>query len=258
MDQVPADAHRAFTTTVGLITTHDGRGPNVMAAEWTFNVSYDPFLIMVVVRPVHATHEAIAASKEFGVSLCSEDQSRLASFAGHFSKDDTEKLSSELFETYPAKHIRAPLIQGALLNAECKLVDSFPVGDHTAFVGEVIAATWDPSKRPLVLHRGSRRLGDPIPRVESLSATATPMRASQRTEVTFAGQLTSASPLGDREVSVELRTLGGDVVARTTAKTNSEGYYDVRWRLPNDLAARTYTIVASVGDVVARARLVVG
>jgi len=31
------EAFRQFTTTVAFITTHGSRGPNVMAAEWTFN-----------------------------------------------------------------------------------------------------------------------------------------------------------------------------------------------------------------------------
>src|SRR5512136_2907530 len=116
------DAFRAFTTTCALITTDGPRGPNVMAAEWTFNVSYRPFLILVAIDPANATHDIILESKEFGVNLVSEDQTAAMAFAGHFSKAEVDKLSSERFETYPGQTIHAPMIRGALLNAECRLL----------------------------------------------------------------------------------------------------------------------------------------
>ena len=111
------DAFPAFTTTCALITTDGPHGPNVMAAEWTFNVSYRPFLILVAIDPGNRTHDMILESQEFGVNLVAEDQVAAMGFAGHYSKADTDKLSSEAFDTFPAKHIRAPLIRGALLAA---------------------------------------------------------------------------------------------------------------------------------------------
>ncbi len=257
VDAIPPDAFRAFTTTVGLLTTSDGRGPNVMAAEWTFNVSYEPFLIMVVVRPHHATHGAIEATKEFGVSLCSEGQARQAHFAGSYSKDEMDKLSSEMFETYPATQIRAPLIKGAILNAECKLVGQFTVGDHTAFVGEVVAATWDPSKRPLVLHRGYRRISERIPKGEAVSVTATPMHATRGTTVFLAGELVAQSPAVGQEVVLDVRASDGNSGFRATATTDAEGFFEARWTVPADLAAGLHTVEATVGGVTGRARLVI-
>ena len=87
------DAFRLFTTTVGFITTNGRRGPNVMAAEWTFNVSYDPFLISVHVAPGEATHEAIVETGEFGVNLVAEHQRVAMAFAGHFSQHEVDKVS---------------------------------------------------------------------------------------------------------------------------------------------------------------------
>ncbi len=110
--RTPDEAYRLFTTSVALITTAGRRGPNVMAAEWTFNVSYEPFLISVHIAPDEATHEAIVETGEFGVNLVAEEQRVAMAFAGHFSRLDVDKLSSEAFETYPAKRIRAPMISG--------------------------------------------------------------------------------------------------------------------------------------------------
>ena len=77
------DAYRAFTTSCAWITTHGSDGPNVMAAEWAFNVSYDPFLILVAIDPANRTHDLILESKEFGVNLIPEDQVTAMAFAGH-------------------------------------------------------------------------------------------------------------------------------------------------------------------------------
>jgi len=257
MGAVPPDARRAFATTVGLITTGGPGGPNVMAAEWTYHVSYNPFLILVLVRSTHATHRAILEETEFGVSLCSEAMVRQANFAGSYSKHSMDKLSSELFELYPAQRIRAPLVRGAILNAECRLVATHEIGDHTAFVGEVVAATWDPEKRPLVLHRGYRGLGERIAKAESVSVTATPMTARAGTEVLVAGELTSAEGEDGRDVAIEIRGPEGDAVATLAATTDGDGYYAAPWTAPRGLAAGPYTAVATAGRAVGRGRLVI-
>ena len=247
------EAWRAFTTTVALITTEGPKGPNVMAAEWTFNVSYEPFLIAVLVGPENATFEAIEASKEFGVNLVSEEQVAAMAFAGHFSKSDTDKLSSMFFDTYPAKTIKVPMIKGALLNAECRLVQQVVMGDHTAFVGEVIEFTWDPSKQPIVLHRGAHRLGDRLLRGPGIVVAATPMRARSGQTITVAGELTgpdrSAKPL---EVSVI--DSGGREVARGSS-VMSGGYFEGIVQVPEGLAPGAYRVVARAGVLQGEARL---
>lgn len=248
------DAYHAFTTGCALITTVGTDGPNVMAAEWTFNVSYEPFLILVAVDPGNRTHDVILESKEFGVNLIADDQIAAMGFAGHYSKSDTDKLSSELFVMYPGKRIRAPMIRGALLNAECRLVESYRMGDHTAFVGEVVDFTAEPEKAPLVLHHGSHRLGERITREPGLIVSATPMRAGRGTAVIVTGELTGP----DREgTPVAIRVLGsnGAPAVETTAKSGVGGGFSARLELPATLPAGTITLEARGPGVEGRARI---
>ncbi len=225
------DAFRAFTTTCALLTTDGPSGPNVMAAEWTLNVSYRPFLILVAVDPANRTHDMILESKEFGVSLVADDQAAAIGFAGHYSKVDTDKLSSALFETYPATRIRAPLIRGAVLNAECRLVAHYPMGDHTGFVGEVLAFSVDSEKKPLVLHQGSHRLGERIVRDPAVVVAATPMRVEAGGRVVLAGELTGPDR-GGKAVEAILRGSDGGVLASGKAVTDAEGIYRIEVHLP--------------------------
>ena len=246
------DAFRAFTTTCALITVNGPRGPNVMAAEWTFNVSYDPFLIAVHVDKANVTHDEILAAGEFGVNLVSEDQGAQMRFAGHFSKSETDKLSSEIFETYAAKRIKAPMLCGSVLNAECRLVQHFPVGDHTAFIGEVLEFSVDPGKRPLILHHGSHLLGDKIERRPALVLAATPAEAHPGARVTLHAQF--ASPSRDR-VTLALVTPDGEERPLATADPAGHDSFEAAVTLPDDVRPGPYTVVARIASVEGRAQV---
>lgn len=242
------DAYRSFTTTCSLITTNGAEGPNVMAAEWTFNVSYNPFRIMVLVDPGNRTHDMILESKEFGVNLVAEDQAAAMAFAGHYSKSDTEKLSSDIFQVIPAKRIHAPMIRGALLNAECRLVAHYPLGDHTAFLGEVLEFSVDPEKPPLVLHHGSRRLGERIVREPGLVLAVTPVRAKAGDLIAVTGELTGPGR-GHQVIQTSLRDPAGNIVAEAKAVTDEEGTFHTQLGIPSAVGIRSWRVEARSGDL---------
>ncbi len=246
------EAYRCFTTSVALITTHGSKGPNVMAAEWTFNVSYDPFLIEVLVDPGNVTHEAIVETKEFGVNLASDEQAAAMAFAGHYSKRETDKLSSELFETYPATKIRAPLMRGCLLNAECRLVKQVTMGDHTAFVGEVVAFSIDPSRKPVILHRGPRHLGPRIERDAALVVAATPMDTTPGSTIALEGEL-MVPERGAKAIQLQLVDEDGAEVAEATVETDAHGNFLGKLVIPSDARPGTYQVLARSGEVQGKA-----
>lgn len=133
----------AFVKNVGLVTTAGPNGPNIMACEWTYQLSYEPAIVGVSVGPHKATYENIQVTKEFGVCLASTKQATLAHIAGNTSGKKTKKFDvlKELgFEFEPSLHIAPFMVKGAALHLECKLMNEIPIGDHTLFVGEVIRA----------------------------------------------------------------------------------------------------------------------
>ena len=107
--------------------------------------------------PNKATHENIKQTKEFGVNLCSTDQSIMSSVAGGYTGSRYNKINAlkELgFEFYEAKKIKVTMIKGAALNIECILSKEIPLGDHTTFIGEAIKASNNADKVPLAYHGG--------------------------------------------------------------------------------------------------------
>ncbi|HEV8404450.1 MAG TPA: flavin reductase family protein [Nitrososphaera sp.] len=152
------NAHRYFATTVGLITTKGSKhGQNVMAAEWTMHIAYEPMLIAIFVHD-SPTYWNIKETRVFGVNLASEDQAELVNIAGGYSGIEIEKLAiPRTFSTYGARHIDVPMIKGCSLNAECKVTKIEKIGDHIMVVGEALSAKFDEKKFPLIYTRGNYR-----------------------------------------------------------------------------------------------------
>ncbi len=148
------EARSYLTTTVALVTSVKDEKVNVMSAEWSLRVSIDPFLMAVFVGYKRGTYEFIRDTGEFGLSFCSDSQGNLAYVAGNYSIRDGDKFKMADFKTFDSKHIKPPLIDGAISNFECRLVDELKVGDHAAFVGKVLTAYYDEDKKPLVFHGG--------------------------------------------------------------------------------------------------------
>ena len=146
-----------------------------MSAEWTHHVSYSPGLIAVCVGQGKATNENIKATKEFGVSIAAVDQNVLASIAGGSSGKKVDKIAAlkELgFKFYKAKKINTLMAEGAVLNAECRVVHMAELGDHTMFVGEVLDAKIS-AKEPIIYHGNKYfKVGDSVekPQPEELES----------------------------------------------------------------------------------------
>lgn len=147
---------KQFVTNVGLITSNGPNGHDIMAAEWTFHVSYSPGLIAVCINRTDATHENIEKTKEFGVNLAASDQNTLSSISGGYHGKQYNKVEAlkELgYKFFKAKKIDVMMVEQAAMNAECKLFKTIELGDHTTFVGEVVNL-YPVGKEPIVYHAG--------------------------------------------------------------------------------------------------------
>lgn len=155
-----------FVTNVGLITTRGSKGDNIMAAEWTHHVSYSPGIIVVCIGSNKISADNIRQSKEFGVNLASSDQNIISSVAGGSHGAQVDKIAAlkELgFKFADARKIKTLMVDGASMQAECKLVNEIQLGSHTMFVGEVIELYPANDKESLVYYKKKYwKPGDPI------------------------------------------------------------------------------------------------
>lgn len=165
--------------TVALVTARYLDKANVMPASWVAPVSFDPPRIGVAVAPIHLTYDLIRRSEVFALNIPGRPLAEQVDHAGRISGRDVEDKLAELGLTEAeADQIDAPLIEECLAHIECGLVEAIDLGDHTWFVGEVLAAkadaeafneTWllgeDEEKKPL-LHLGGAVYTVPEARIE--------------------------------------------------------------------------------------------
>ena len=138
-----------------MITSHGTKGPNIMAAEWVLQISYNPVLIAIFIHKGSQTLKNIEKTKEFGVNVASKDQTSEVNIAGGYSGFEIDKLSlKNIFKTFAPEKIKTPMIFGCTINAECILVQKEKLGDHVMLVGKVVHIKHDDTKSPLIYHKG--------------------------------------------------------------------------------------------------------
>ena len=162
--KIANDAQKYFVTGVSMITSTGPLGHNVMAAEWTMQISYTPLLIAVFIHQSAATFKNIKKTKEFGVNVVTDEQTSLVNIAGGYSRTEIDKLKvRNHFKLLKSRYIKASMISGCIINAECRLIAMKKLGDHTMMVGKVISIKYNKTKKPLVYHIGKyHRIGSVI------------------------------------------------------------------------------------------------
>lgn len=140
-----------------MVVSRDGDGrPNVMPAGWGMVCSGQPQLVCVSVALTRYTHECIEATGEYVFAWAGEGQAELVEQTGNVSGRDIDKFEEFEIATAPAAEIDVPLLAEAAINLECEVRDSHPSGDHTIFVGEVVAAHLPETPVATLLNFGGR------------------------------------------------------------------------------------------------------
>jgi flavin reductase (DIM6/NTAB) family NADH-FMN oxidoreductase RutF len=143
------DALAYFASGVTVVTAQTPSGPVGFTASAFTSVSLAPPLVLVCVGKGRSAHDAVVGGEHFGVSVLAERQVWIADRLGRSGVDrfrDVPLLSATC----------VPLVDGALVQLECRRHATHDAGDHTILVGEVLDSSVGAGK-PLV-HFG-RRLG---------------------------------------------------------------------------------------------------
>jgi flavin reductase (DIM6/NTAB) family NADH-FMN oxidoreductase RutF len=109
-------------------------------------LSLEPPLVGVSVSRQAAMHELLRGAGGFALSLLAGDQEGVAQ---HFARGVPPFAHWHGIATRPGAE-GAPLIDDALGWLECRTTGEHEAGDHTLFVGEVLAAERGRSAPPLV------------------------------------------------------------------------------------------------------------
>ena len=134
-------ARRKYPEPVVFVVTADEEGTaNVMPAGWSTFTSGDPVMLAVSIGLERHTHELLETADSFVVAFPSAAQKDDILYCGANSGADVDKFAESALETVPADEVDAPLLADAAACFECTKHGSLLTGDHTLYVGEVVAA----------------------------------------------------------------------------------------------------------------------
>ncbi|HET6380962.1 MAG TPA: flavin reductase family protein [candidate division Zixibacteria bacterium] len=145
--------HSRFATGVTVVAARSGPLLSGMTANAIASISIDPPLLMVSISRKSETHAAIIGSHSFAVSVLAEHQRALAEC---FAQPTTAaKLRRFCDAPWHEAETGSPILDGAIAFFDCRVVDSHRGGDHTMFIGEIVAAGYEEGAEPLIWY-GSR------------------------------------------------------------------------------------------------------
>jgi flavin reductase (DIM6/NTAB) family NADH-FMN oxidoreductase RutF len=139
-----------FASGVTVVTTEQEGTPYGMTVAAFSSLSLHPPLVLVCIETSVRTHEAIGAAGKFGVSILSSEQADISNRFASRSEDKFSGVATRRGST------GVPLIDGAITTLECTLREQLPGGDHSVFVGEVVAIE-TAEGTPLVYYRSGYR-----------------------------------------------------------------------------------------------------
>ncbi len=104
---------------------------------WVSQVSFDPQQLVLAVRKDQHTHDLIEEGGVFSLNFLDTEQEELArKFAQPLESEDGAVGGS----SYQTGESGAPLFDEAFAHLECRVVGKMEAGDHTVYLGEVVAA----------------------------------------------------------------------------------------------------------------------
>ena len=142
-----------FATGVTVVAARHGPLLAGMTANAIASISINPPLMMASIGQQSETHGAIVGSHSFAVNVLSDRQRALADC---FAQPTTAaKLQRFCDAEWHEGETGSPILDGAIAFFDCRLVAKHPGGDHTLFIGEIVAAGFDEAAEPLIWY-GSR------------------------------------------------------------------------------------------------------
>lgn len=134
-----------FATGVIVITTEYQGEIHGMTANAFMSGSITPPLVIISVSKRARMHQWLTGSGNYSVSVLANDQEPLSR---HFSGTPVKQ------QVCFARHHGHPVLEGAIAWISTSVVHQYDCGDHTLFVGMVIALHHSEEQGALGFHRG--------------------------------------------------------------------------------------------------------
>lgn len=140
--EVPAYKLMYLNQVYLLTTAHacdgDDHAPHIIPQLWATAVSFNPQMIAISVAKDRFTHHALEENREFVLNIPSHEMAAQVWGCAPSGKG-MEKFERVKLTPVKASKVKAPLIKECIGAIECKVVHQVDAGDHSVFIGAVLA-----------------------------------------------------------------------------------------------------------------------
>lgn len=145
------DALAAWASGICLVTAAVGEERAGLTVSSFCSVSLKPPTVLASIERQGQTRQLILRSQAFAVNILHAEQRALAErFAGLRGEGDRFRAAV----WYAGEQTGAPMLQDALAALECRVLQQHEVGEHTVWIGQVLAAKLrHGSAAPLAYHQ---------------------------------------------------------------------------------------------------------
>ena len=135
-----------YPYTLATVLDADGR-PNAIGLGWWTFTSWSPLHLAISVGHGRYSHQCLTDHcGEFVLNFPAADQARGAWLCGTRSGRKEDKLEEAGLELVPSLRVKPPTLAGVTVAFECRVYEQVRTGDHTLFIGEVLAHRGDPER----------------------------------------------------------------------------------------------------------------
>lgn len=164
---MPADSDlfkrvmRRWASAVTIVTTRVGDEVRGLTVSGFAGISLEPPLVMISIGHNQDSHDWVRDGGCFAVNFLRHDQAALSDrFAGR-----TVELSDRFNRVaYRQEVSGAPILEDCLAWFDCRVAAAHVVGDHTIFIGEVLAGEVVSRGEPLLYYDGAYRILERVKR----------------------------------------------------------------------------------------------
>jgi len=137
-----------FASGIVVVTGVGPTGPLGFTCQSFASLSLDPPLVSLSPARTSSTWPRIRAAGRFCVNVLAEDQEH---YSEQFARSGADKYAGVRWRPGPSG---SPVLDSVCAWIDCALWREYDGGDHTIVLGRVAALGADPTRAPLLFHRG--------------------------------------------------------------------------------------------------------
>lgn len=140
-----------FASGVTVMTTRLNGQLHGMTVSAFASVSLEPLLVLVSIEKATLMHRLLLKSRVFAINILPEREEATSRFFADNSRLGKPEFAPASYETGVTG---APLLRTATASLEARVSADYEGGDHTIFLGEVVAVEVRSGDAPLIFYRG--------------------------------------------------------------------------------------------------------